>query len=187
MSAFVDGVTFNLEHCCNCGMPFAMTADFMRRRCEDHERFYCPAGHPQHYTGPTEAQKLRAEIERKAEMLLAAELRAESAEKSRQQAALAHRKMRARVANGVCPCCNRTFQNLMQHMKSEHPDFTSVPTLQALRNAFAMSQAAVAQEAGVSQAQVSMFERGQPVPTRVKERLDWWQQQYQGRAKETAP
>jgi hypothetical protein len=27
------------------------------------------------------------------------------------------------VANGVCPCCNRTFQNLARHMAGKHPDY----------------------------------------------------------------
>lgn len=31
--------------------------------------------------------------------------------------------MKNRVANGVCPCCNRHFENLERHMKGQHPDF----------------------------------------------------------------
>jgi Fe-S oxidoreductase len=31
-------------------------------------------------------------------------------------------RIKTRVANGVCPHCNRTFQNLARHMASQHPD-----------------------------------------------------------------
>lgn len=33
-------------------------------------------------------------------------------------------KVKRRVANGVCPCCKRTFANLHEHMKQQHPTFT---------------------------------------------------------------
>jgi hypothetical protein len=35
--------------------------------------------------------------------------------------------MRKRIQSGVCPCCNRTFENLGRHMKSKHPAFDYEP------------------------------------------------------------
>lgn len=32
-------------------------------------------------------------------------------------------KLKNRIAKGVCPCCNRSFQNLHRHMTSQHPDW----------------------------------------------------------------
>lgn len=32
-------------------------------------------------------------------------------------------KTRKRIANGVCPCCHRTFQNLARHMAGQHPAY----------------------------------------------------------------
>lgn len=32
-------------------------------------------------------------------------------------------RMKNRVGNGVCPCCNRHFKNLQGHMKTKHPEF----------------------------------------------------------------
>ena len=32
-------------------------------------------------------------------------------------------KIKNRVGRGVCPCCNRSFENLARHMKSQHPKF----------------------------------------------------------------
>lgn len=33
-------------------------------------------------------------------------------------------KTKKRIANGVCPCCNRHFVNLERHMTGKHPDYT---------------------------------------------------------------
>ena len=32
-------------------------------------------------------------------------------------------KMKKRVGNGVCPCCNRQFVNLQRHMATQHPGY----------------------------------------------------------------
>src|SRR5690606_15231496 len=32
-------------------------------------------------------------------------------------------KERQRFANGVCPCCNRSFTNVARHMRTQHPDY----------------------------------------------------------------
>jgi DNA repair exonuclease SbcCD ATPase subunit len=34
-------------------------------------------------------------------------------------------KIKNRIGHGVCPCCNRTFENLHRHMASQHPTFTA--------------------------------------------------------------
>jgi DNA-binding XRE family transcriptional regulator len=174
MATFSENIWFEVEHCSACGIAFAMTADFEKRRRNDHKTFYCPAGHALHYNGPSEAQKLKQELERKEQMLAAAQARAATAENERKQITSAHKKMRERVMNGVCPCCNRTFQNLMQHMRSEHPDYSSIRTLKTLRTAFGMTQAQVAKEAGVDYTHVSLYERDKPVAPYIKERLDNW-------------
>lgn len=35
----------------------------------------------------------------------------------------ATKRLSNRVKNGVCPCCTRSFHNLREHMKTQHPDF----------------------------------------------------------------
>lgn len=174
MGKFADNVWFETETCCNCGMTFAMPVDFQNRRRDDHKLFYCPAGHGQHYTGKTEAQKLRDELAATSAKLETARERTARVVRERDHIAKAHRKMRVRVMNGVCPCCNRSFENLRQHMQSQHADFGSEKTLKALREAFGMTQADVAGEAYTIPAYVSLYERGKPVPAVARERLDYW-------------
>jgi len=84
---------------------------------------FCPNGHSQVYVGKTEAQKLQDLLDaekRRVEMF-----RRENQEKERQLSAqkgltTKFKNKLARVDNGVCPECNRTFQNVARHMQSKH-------------------------------------------------------------------
>lgn len=174
MSKFADNIWFTTIHCYKCGIPFAVTTEFDEERLKRRDSFYCPAGHGQVYTGKSEAQKLREELDRQKQITDAASARASKAEFEAVQVSKAHKKMRDRIVNGVCPCCNRTFQNLLMHMRSEHPEMTAPKTLAALRESFGMGQAAVAKEAGVQTAYVSLYERDKPMPAYAKSRLDSW-------------
>lgn len=174
MAEFASNVWFGVFQCCNCGIDFAVTKDFEQRRRDDHKLFYCPNGHSQLFTGITAKQKLERDLERTELDLQRARIAQRQAESDRENIAKAHRKMRARIMNGVCPCCNRTFQNLRDHMKTQHSDFGTEHTILALRTAFGMTQQAVADEAGLTAPQVSNYERGKPVALYVKERLDRW-------------
>lgn len=80
---------------------------------------FCPMGHGWSYVGKSIAEQLREERRRveATRDLLAQEERSHNATKGH----LTRQKRRA--AAGVCPCCNRTFQQLARHMKGQHPDF----------------------------------------------------------------
>ena len=171
MTTFAAEIEFYVEHCCTCRMPFAMTGELQRARRDDRKTFYCPNGHAQHYTGASEAERLRKEVERQKQMREAEEARRLRVKAERDQVTRAYNRMRTRVMNGVCPCCNRTFQNLMQHMKTEHAGEFNLRTL---RTAFGMSQDALAKEIGITQSHVSAHERGQPVSDYAKRAIESW-------------
>lgn len=109
---------------CDEPIVFAVAAARLNRLRETGERFYCPSGHGNSY-GNSLAKKLE-ETER--------QLRAEKCETFRQRQArevveielqrtiCQKERLRKRVQNGVCPCCNRTFQNLARHMAIKHPE-----------------------------------------------------------------
>lgn len=86
--------------------------------------FYCPNGHQQHYS-KSEAQKLREQLEtrdrelRKSKCETLNERNAKLAVEA--EKAKVERKL-ARVKRGVCPCCNRSFNNLQRHMATKHAD-----------------------------------------------------------------
>ena len=110
------------QNCCNCGVIFGLEQNHKAQLIESHRNFYCPAGHVQHFTGETDkdrAANLQQRFEEERRQRWAAEHR-ETLAKARLK------RVKDRVANGVCPCCNRTFQNLHRHMKAEHPKFKNL-------------------------------------------------------------
>ena len=111
--------------CARCAIDFGIGADFMRRRREDHAGFYCPNGHSNYYSGDNEEEQLRKRVKQLENTLTHTRDQREAAERS----ARAHKgvatRIKNRVAKGVCPCCNRTFENLARHMVGQHPDWTA--------------------------------------------------------------
>jgi DNA-binding transcriptional regulator YiaG len=171
MSVYCDSIEFVTITCCECRMPFGMSRSFYDAKRKDHKTFTCPAGHEQHFTGKSEEDKLREEVERKTQMIDAANQRAHRLERQRDDVAKAHKRMRDRIRNGVCPCCNRTFQNLLRHMQTEHSD---QPPLRTLREAYGLTQANLADEIGVTTGHVSAAERGKPVVAYAQHAIDSW-------------
>lgn len=124
--------------CYKCGIEFAAPEHFVNARLADGQSFFCPNGHSQHYT-ETEVQRLTKQLEAEKKRVEQEKLWREQADKKVEEAraetrtarkaeAIVRGKLKAqseRVKNGVCPCCNRTFQNLQRHMQTRHPDFTS--------------------------------------------------------------
>lgn len=122
-----------VEKCCNCGVAFGMDQATYDRRRNDHKSFYCPNGHGQYYSGKSEAEQLKdqlndkqreldykdSRINRLHDNLTTANnrLRAEKGAKTR---------LKNRVKHGVCPCCNRTFKQLAAHMKDQHPEYVQI-------------------------------------------------------------
>lgn len=112
-----------VQDCCNCGMTFGVPVEFDRRRRDDHSSFYCPAGHSQSYIGKTEEQKQRERADRLERQLANRDedLRATRASLIATRGVLT--KTKKRLANGVCPCCNRHFANVERHIANQHPDY----------------------------------------------------------------
>lgn len=122
-----------IETCYTCRMEFGMTDSFFdsMNRLKEKGMFYCPAGHGQHYvTGESALDKMRRERDRaiQEQARLHERIREETERKEAlQRKNIATRgvvtRIKNRISNGVCPCCNRTFINLHNHMKTKHPDY----------------------------------------------------------------
>lgn len=117
----------SMGNCITCGVAIAGPETFNNQRLRDHKAFYCVNGHSQVYVGKTKEQALQEQLDaEKARRVRAEEGRVRDAEHAKRQVAAERgkvTKLRNRVGNGVCPCCNRTFQNLLMHMTTQHPDF----------------------------------------------------------------
>jgi hypothetical protein len=116
------GVTLELYvlDCPDCGVVFAISDEYDDRRRKDGQGFYCPNNHVMSYTPGKSAETKLKEAEAR-EIALQDQLRAAAAEIEQTKATLL--RDRHRFANGVCPCCTRTFQNVARHMVSQHPDY----------------------------------------------------------------
>lgn len=131
----------SLTTCCRdgCGVTFGMPSSWMEFYKNNHQNFYCPAGHGQHFTSESKEEKLARELEETQRKLtgekcvtanLRTSLQNTQVERDRQarlkrEKAKKLKRVCERVAHGVCPCCNRTVAQLAAHMKSKHPDYVA--------------------------------------------------------------
>jgi hypothetical protein len=117
--------------CASCGITFAVPEWWQRKRRDDGQGFYCPNGHSLVYGANTLEKRLKeAERARDAARAYARSVVDQNDAERRSHAATKGQltKVRKRVAAGVCPCCNRTFQNVSRHMAGQHPDYAKAAT-----------------------------------------------------------
>lgn len=118
------------QTCCVCGIIYGVPEVWIAARRELKDRFYCPNGHGQCFTKST-ADRLREEKEAlgrrlQAELNTANHLRL-VAEKELKAERTKRRKIEKRISAGVCPCCNRTFEDLHRHMQTKHKEYALPP------------------------------------------------------------
>lgn len=128
--------------CCRCKEPMWMSAEAYATYKRNGQAFYCIHGHGQVFTeGESEANQIRRERDRLKQQLAQKddELKMAWATANDQHEKAKHERARAngykghatritmRAKAGVCPCCNRTFQQLARHMAAKHPQFTPMP------------------------------------------------------------
>jgi predicted RNA-binding Zn-ribbon protein involved in translation (DUF1610 family) len=122
-----------VHDCPECGVIFAITADYNERRKADGALFRCPNGHQMGYDGDDERkrreleeklrqEKANAEFWRKQNRISQGRAEHEARSAAAYKGHLT--RMRNRVANGVCPKggCKRSFTNLADHVRCEHPE-----------------------------------------------------------------
>lgn len=124
-------VNFELVECCSCSTPFMMQGHLIRRLKATKNSFYCPScGTSQGWFGQNKEEKLKDELDRSERRLQLEKNRRESAEREAERQShiargqkAAKTRLKNRIKNGVCPCCNRTFANLAKHMSGQHPEY----------------------------------------------------------------
>jgi hypothetical protein len=120
--------------CGQCGGFYAIGESYAAKKQEKGGYWHCPYcecswGYPPEGTELAQAKRRAAELEGR----LAAERAAH--DQARQECQTLGRKLttaqqdkarlRRRVANGVCPCCHRTFHQLARHMRTKHPEYVA--------------------------------------------------------------
>jgi hypothetical protein len=133
MNTTFTTVTLVHETCYKCNVTFGLNSEQRDRLKRTHNDFYCPNGHAQHFVGKSDVEKLQEE-QLRLNQIITQEREAKEhyqlkyAGKERELVATKGHLTRKRnelhrVKNGVCPCCNRNFANLRNHMENKHPEF----------------------------------------------------------------
>jgi hypothetical protein len=115
-------IDFTMLECGGCGIPFFVPTKWKNSKVNEHGAFSCPNGCSRVFIGKTEAEKLKDEMEllKKQSSQREEELQNKWLDTLGEKHKL--EKQMKRVHKGVCPCCNRSFHNLQQHIQNEHPE-----------------------------------------------------------------
>lgn len=116
--------------CGECAGIYAINERYRQSKEEDGTGWNCPyCKCSWGYFGKTKAQKLEEQLtrERASHDQERARLRDTISRKESQRRAEkgAKTRLKKRAAVGVCPCCNRTFRQLADHMAAMHPEFVN--------------------------------------------------------------
>lgn len=127
---FQHAINFSVLECARCRVPFALLNSFMSDRRLDHDTFYCPSGHENHYPGESSVEKLQRSLDSKNKNISDLRIEISTAKAETKLAQYRERGQKAaktrlanRIKNGVCPCCNRTFVALAKHISTQHPEY----------------------------------------------------------------
>lgn len=115
---YTETVTLKTLQCSCCGIVFSIPENLMTELRRTHASFYCPNGHSQYYPQDNETEKLRKELRRKEQELAdTVQLKIRS-----ENLLIKTQRDLNRMKKGVCPCCNRSFRNVREHMRKQHPE-----------------------------------------------------------------
>lgn len=123
------GDRYEWWQCKTCGAWGVVPEVVMEWQRENAGYHYCHAGH-QWGWDKGQRQKQMDDLRRERDRLTqnAAHLEDEIRERDRLIAVARQEteRVRKRAHSGVCPCCQRSFANVLRHMKSKHPNVTPI-------------------------------------------------------------
>lgn len=125
MARFTVQETIETLECASCAMTFGVPGRFVNDRRSDHKNFYCPVGHINSYSGESDEEKFRRERDIARQQLARVEDEKLEALRAVERARAETKKLKKRAASGTCPCCRRSFSNMTEHMKKQHPKFVA--------------------------------------------------------------
>lgn len=122
---------FRRLQCSTCACVYYFPEKWCKNASEKKTGWQCPNGHGQIFTD-SELDKMRRERDRlkqdaarleeeKQQAWATATALRERADKAEK----ATKRLKKRTSAGTCPCCSRTFSNMAEHMKHQHPEFVT--------------------------------------------------------------
>ena len=125
-----ESIELSVVNCGECGGIYSINERYRQQKRENGGYWTCPYckvswgyGTSEKDKSENENKNLRKRLEwaeqaqaqqRAAQLEVQHQLRAQKAAKTR---------LKNRINGGVCPCCNRSFKGLAEHMRKQHPEF----------------------------------------------------------------
>ena len=103
--------------CGGCGIPFAIPENYFNKLVNTNGSFHCPNGCSRQFTGDTEADKLKRQLQQKSNELAQTVTAKIQLESQLNRA----KKQLDNVSKGKCPCCGKLYKHLEKHMATKHP------------------------------------------------------------------
>jgi len=117
--------------CGVCGIRFCVDHEWHKNLKETGCDFVCPRGCQICYRD-NKLKQLERELQQERKRKEWAEQLARNADRhavAQERRATAYKghltRQKRRAANGVCPCCKRTFKDLARHMSGKHPEYVA--------------------------------------------------------------
>lgn len=116
----------------HCGHVIYLPVRHMVTLQRSHKNFYCTVcGKSNYWAGRSDLEQLKREITTVKDQRDTARRNyhdQKSVTRGVRRSLTAHKghttRIKKRIAAGVCPCCNRTFQNLARHMENKHKEYS---------------------------------------------------------------
>lgn len=123
-------VQLDLEviNCWVCGCTFAMSSELKNSMKGREETLFCPKGCRLGLGEPhwkKDMQRLRESEGYYKQRAIEHRERAEQVERKLTATKGVVTRFKNRIAKGACPCCEQSFADLHDHMKTQHPDYVN--------------------------------------------------------------
>lgn len=131
MSTFLRSIELTTINCGVCGGSYAINEAYRLEKYQTGGSWNCPYCRVAWgYANNSENARLKRDLEWQKARVTREEIARKHAEDERDTAESRRRAEKAaktriknRIANGVCPCCNRSFVDLHRHMETKHPGY----------------------------------------------------------------
>jgi len=110
--------------CGSCGVFHAIPKAMYDTCLEEGGFWQCPNGHSRGFRdGKREREAVKRERDSLKQRVAQLEDEARAATDRANKSDAEAKRLKRRAKAGTCPCCKRTFSNMAEHMRKQHPAF----------------------------------------------------------------
>jgi hypothetical protein len=124
----LNGERHVVKQCGTCAVRHTVPEIVYNSYLAEGGYWHCPNGHARGFrkgTDEIEKENVRRERDQLKQNAARLEEEASLALVRAEKAEAANKRLKKRSSAGTCPCCSRTFANMAEHMKHQHPQFVA--------------------------------------------------------------